>query len=404
MKTDSDDGGRGEPLDAAAPDMDEGREERAREGTAAAGPPAGRRRTIVAVIVLLSLAVLAVIGVVAGMTLFPIERSIHFSNVEEEGPRYVFGDYLGSLLTGDGELQGIRLPSPDTDLSPVSDEAVWELIHDQWPHREIDIIRGFLDGSGQVNLSAQVGLGGVNCIPRWSPDSTMIAFRHCDPEPDVRYPCQTGFQLWVMNADGFGAHPVTPEELPNIGAAHWSPDGTRLLTYVEPPMGGDLVEGYAITTDIGGTDVQELPNVGRDAIYSPDGSMIASCDLLEGELDGVPGAWRRLLLTKADGSDPKILVKQFLVEAELEAHYPTTEQQADFPDFDWLKDVRFWAGPKQPRWSPSGDKIAFLAAMPFDAAGISYRQQVEVWIYDLATDEIHQVTDDDIAQDWLAWK
>ena len=49
-------------------------------------------------------------------------------------------------------------------------------------------------------------------------------------------------------------------------------------------------------------------------------------------------------------------------------------------------------------------RLAFLAAMPFDAAGPYYRQQVEVWIYDLATDELHQITEDDVAQYSLVWK
>lgn len=404
MKTDSDDGGFGKLLDAAAPDMNEGWETRAREGIAAPNPAARRRRATVLFIALLSLIALGVIGVVAGVIPFRIEGSMYFSNVEGVGPGYVFGDYFGSLLSEEGEPQGIMLPSPDTDLSPVDDEALWEAIYDEWPHTAIDIIRGSLDGSWQVDLTTEAGLSGINCIPRWSPDGTMVAFLHCDPEPDVPYPCLTGFGLWVMDANGFSAHRVTPEELPNVGAAHWSPDGTRLVSYVEPPMGSDLFEKHAITTDIWWTDIEELPNVGRDAIYSPDGSMLASCDSVEGELDGVPGVWRRLLLTKADGSDPEVLVKQFLVDAELEAHYPTAEQQGKFPDFDWCNDVRFWAGPKQPRWSPSGDKIAFLAAMPFDAAGPYYRQQVEVWIYDLATDEIHQITDDDVAQYSLVWK
>jgi Tol biopolymer transport system component len=55
-------------------------------------------------------------------------------------------------------------------------------------------------------------------------------------------------------------------------------------------------------------------------------------------------------------------------------------------------------------WSPRGDKIAFLAALPYDPFGPYHRQQVDVWIYDLNSDEVIQVTDDDLGQYSLLWE
>ena len=42
--------------------------------------------------------------------------------------------------------------------------------------------------------------------------------------------------------------------------------------------------------------------------------------------------------------------------------------------------------------------------MPFDPYGPYYRNQVEVWMYDLETDELAQMTDDDVAQYAPRWE
>ena len=70
----------------------------------------------------------------------------------------------------------------------------------------------------------------------------------------------------------------------------------------------------------------------------------------------------------------------------------------------WLGSVRHWAGPVNPVWSPKGDKIAFLAALPFDPDGPYYKHQIEVWVYDLSTDELTRITHDDVGQTALTWR
>jgi Tol biopolymer transport system component len=74
------------------------------------------------------------------------------------------------------------------------------------------------------------------------------------------------------------------------------------------------------------------------------------------------------------------------------------------PDFDWHNDVLAWVGPREPAWSPDGNKIAFLAALPFEPDGLYYKNQLEIWVYDLRDDELTQITDDDVAQHWIRWK
>jgi len=230
----------------------------------------------------------------------------------------------------------------------------------------------------------------------------MIVFQHAEPEPADGFPCKAGFHIWVMNANGTEAHRVTAEECLPTWFARWSPDGTRLLcnTYSDYVC----LQEEAMLTDLWGTEIEMLPNVGGGATFSPDGTMIASDDCERGELDGYPGIWRQLVLTDDEGENREVLLQQFIVDAEVEAVYPTEEQLAAIPDYPWVKGTRSWAGPHSLAWSPRGDKIAFLAALPYDPDGPTIRQQMDVWIYDLRTDDVIQVTDDELGQFSLIWE
>jgi dipeptidyl aminopeptidase/acylaminoacyl peptidase len=358
--------------------------------------PRRSRRWVLAFVVA-GILLLGGIGVVAGVIPLFVEGELYFRSANA-GPGWT--DVTGiSILSGDSERSD-GFPTSDGDASPVSDEMVWSDFASPWPHYRGDIWKAHRDGSGAVNLTELAGLGGMNCRPRWSPDGSMILFQHSDPEPG-EYACEVGWHLWVMGADGSGAHRLTPEGTPPTENGTWSPDGLWILCQI-----GDAEAEYsgAAKIHISGADIRPLPSVGADARWSPDGSWIASSRTEEGELEGEPGYWRQLLLTDAEGGGPEALIEQFIVEAELAANYPNEEQLASNPDFDWLGDVRTWVGPRDPTWSPGGDKIAFLAAMPFDAYGPYYRNQVEIWIYDLETDEAVQVTYDDVAQYSPRWQ
>jgi len=61
-------------------------------------------------------------------------------------------------------------------------------------------------------------------FPAWSPDGTRIAFFACDPR------CRPRRQdIFVMNADGSGVHPLT--DTPNIVDEDpaWSVDGEQIV-------------------------------------------------------------------------------------------------------------------------------------------------------------------------------
>lgn len=63
--------------------------------------------------------------------------------------------------------------------------------------------------------------------PDWSPDGTKIAFFSATPTNDI----------WVMNADGSGAHNVT-NDIYSDDAPAWSPDGT-MIVYTSAHTGFD---------------------------------------------------------------------------------------------------------------------------------------------------------------------
>jgi Tol biopolymer transport system component len=72
------------------------------------------------------------------------------------------------------------------------------------------------DGTAELRLTR----GGLNCYPRFSPDSRRVAYTHQDD----------GNSVWVVNIDGTGAREILKEEgRTGVGASCWSPDGKQLV-------------------------------------------------------------------------------------------------------------------------------------------------------------------------------
>ncbi len=370
------------------------------------------------------LLVLLVIAVFAYGIAFPIEGKLYCMGGSGPGIGLLrsLAFSISRPIPNTGTLAGLHrmfasravrfntLPADDADPSLDGSECAWSVdpVGGGWPPTAHDLVVGTLDGTVKLSLSAAAGLKGINCSPRWSPDGKMIAFQHCDPDPKRQLlPCRIGFELWVMNADGSKAHRVTPKRTPDVylarwsgPEANWSPDGSRIITYAGR-LGAD---GFAFTTDVTGSDIQALPNVGMDPVYSPDGTLIASSVQTAGTVNGQPGVWRRLVVTNADGSDPTVLVEQFLPDSEINSRFPTPEDLSWHPKHDWRMDVRFWAGPRYPQWSPSGDMIAFLAALPFRFDGTNYKNQVDIWLLDLSDNRVINLTQDSVWQHELLWR
>jgi dipeptidyl aminopeptidase/acylaminoacyl peptidase len=148
--------------------------------------------------------------------------------------------------------------------------------------------------------------------------------------------------------------------------------------------------------------VRVVPGVnGEDAKWSRDGSRLVDSSVDPDSVNGQPGVWRRLRLSNPDGTNPKVLVEQFIPDADVQAHIAKYNFQP--PDFDWLTNVRALVGPLNPRWSPTGDQVAFIAARPFDPNGVEYWYQREVWLYDLNSRALTRLTDDQNSDNWISW-
>jgi Tol biopolymer transport system component len=94
--------------------------------------------------------------------------------------------------------------------------------------------------------------------PAWSPDGRRIAFASAaDPWTS---PCRGG--LWVMNADGKGAHQIAAKGR----NPDWSPDGSKLAFDVS---------GNIAVADANGANARTLVPNGVDPAWSPDGTMLA---------------------------------------------------------------------------------------------------------------------------------
>jgi hypothetical protein len=362
-----------------------------------------RHPNLLTVIIVAALILLLAAALFAAVRYFFVEGTLHFHDVRFGGvPPQEYG-VAGRFLSGELEWSTDTRASIEGDFSPVSGKVVsW--YEDGLPPTRADIFVCDPDWSDLVFPTMIAGLGGVNCDPKWSPDGTMIAFLHCDPVDGLPH-CRAGFHAWVMNADGSDAHQVMPEGSLPTRAPSWSPDGSRLLFWLGEWGDWHGEQVGAVTTDIWGSDIQVLPNVGQDGKWSPDGTMIISESPTRGQLNGRPGQWNQVILTNADGTDPRVLVEQFVADADVREHYPREDQLASRPDVDlWINDVQYWAGPCKSVWSPTGRQIAFLAALPFDPDGPFHKDQTEVWVYDLTTDELIRVTDDDLGQTNIIWK
>jgi Tol biopolymer transport system component len=174
------------------------------------------------------------------------------------------------------------------------------------------------DGSGVkplTKVTQSLVLDGV-----WSPDGTKIAYLSSQALDGTDAANSNGVQnLWIVNADGSGARPVT--RLTGAGAQTtsfaWSPDGTSLITLANraidggPGPDGDGTENLwvvkadgssaTLVTPQGQTTALGTADLGAVA-WSPDGSKIAFISMLP--LNGISSvnSAHNLWMVNPDGS------------------------------------------------------------------------------------------------------
>jgi Tol biopolymer transport system component len=279
------------------------------------------------------------------------------------------------------------LPIEGGDLSPDGLQATY--FHGVTAE-DVEVWKANLDGSGAVNLTEAAGVGGVNCAPRWSPDGGRIAFQHADPAAG-QLPCEAGFHVWVMDADGSDAHRVTPPAMTPTRVPQWAGDGARLLCEADG-IG-------ALIMDLDGANMVVLPGVGGTPAWSPDGAWIASSTA---EYDATAGGmWRSLVLCKSDGSEEQVLAARFISNSDVLAHLASAG--LDATDFE-IAALQWNVGPVSPEWSPTGDLIAFVAVMPLVIDGPKYDLQREVWVHNLADGTNTQITENAWGDAGLSWR
>jgi Tol biopolymer transport system component len=377
--------------------------------------PRRHPRLVTIIVVTLILLVLAAAGYAAAR--FFLEAKLQFSDVANRPDRE---DSETRLLTGQTVGQNLEWGTPDKPvisrrgrnvLSPDGKKRAFQrgnaLLGFGMRHCDVylDVHLADADGSHERNLTKEAGLGGINCEPSWSPDGTMIYFAHVDPV-EGKTPCQAHFEPWVMRADGSGAHRLTPKGSPGYspGNVQWSPDSTRLLSCWQTDVYDyDEFVITAFTVDVRTGKIQIIPNVGMWPRYSPDGSQIVSLGCEPDTVKGENGYWNQLLLTDADGSNPRVLVQQFIADATARAR-GLGEKDRETTGYPWIAQFRSRTGPLPAAWSPKGNQIAFLAALPYDAKLQGVDPQIEVWVYDLRSKHAIRITHDNIAQTGVRWK
>ena len=320
----------------------------------------------------------------------PIEGMLLVSGWTEQGlPHSYFMDGASDAVVTPLTFFGHGDISPDTTKVAYSVRSSTGL----WHATTGDIWVGNTDSSGEHNLTGPAGLGGVNCWPKWSPDGRMIAFHHASPVAGQRT-CDAGWTIWLMAANGTNLHRWLPSGIDIAWSPSWAPDGYRI-------RGTGAGVGY-FSADVTGAHVTTLPAVtGQDVNWSKDGLKLTYTTIVPDTVAGASGVWRQLCVADADGSNPRLIVQQFLKDSDIAAHIARYNFQP--ADTDWVATIRGLVGPAHNKWSPLGDQVVFLAGLPFDPNGPEFWNQRKVWLYDFKTQQLTQLTHDLDVEDTLSW-
>jgi PKD repeat protein len=230
------------------------------------------------------------------------------------------------------------------------------------------------DGSGATPLT-----GGT--APAWSPSGWRIAFNR-------------GGDVYVMNADGSGQINVTNNPA-NDASPTWSPDGKR-IAFSSDRDGNDEIyvmnsDGSSLTRITSNTDSDFEPS------WSPDGSRIAFTSTRTGMF--------QIFVMNADGTNqtrlvfgafihraPKWTPDGRVVYYAIRAGYEEIGViNADGSGEAWLTDDTY---DLEPAWSPDGSKVVFK----------SFRNQAaEIWVMNGDGTGVTRLTNNNVAEGEPAW-
>jgi len=284
---------------------------------------------------------------------------------------------------------------PYVQMADVSPDGDW-LVHNSyrdtsWPTTGDIYVSQIDDMTGATWLDLSESIGGTNCIARWSPDGSHIVFQHSDIPTWVDggpYPCDE-WEVWTVKPDGSDLSPLVSTAMGGGAYPSFSPNGYRIV-----------YEGQYSTInliDIDGSDQETIVgpgyplNWGGKPAWSPNGLKLALEYGEPGEVASSPGSWRQILTIDSDGSNPQLVVERFR------------------PDDIVDENMHYWSGPASARWSPLGDRIAFVGMDVIGDEGHDLylpwfwpstldlwgANQTEMYLIEVATGVVTRLTDDD---------
>lgn len=208
------------------------------------------------------------------------------------------------------------------------------------------------DGSGATPITKLTNGSSVDNLV-WSPDGSKLAFistRALDGSDGVS--TNSTYNLWVINADGSGAAPLTRLSSTSgqgVLDLAWSPDGRRLAFDSDR-----VLDGSDAASANGTSNVWVVNSDGTGAAVPLTHFTVANAELPVWSPDG-----RRIAFTSSaalNGSDAGFSVNVWVMNADGSGATPVTRLAAAFSS--------------NPAFSPDGSKLAFLSNRGLDGSDV----------------------------------